>query len=152
MATSSQPQTTEMNLAYPYRRLVCGEAIPYQGVLVSINTSDGKAYNAVTTDGYRVIGVSAPGANNTTTQGYADGDTGTFRQGIFSFVNSTTHPVLNTQTGLVCEVEDNATVCATGTSTKTSKPVAGIVQWLDAKTLRVYVDVGRNYAVTATTT
>lgn len=126
--------TPEMTNVSPFKSLTTAEAFGDKGVLVAVKIADGLAYKAVTTVGYRVVGINFDTA--------ASGAVMQIREGKFRFANSSTHPVTAAHIGNYCDIETEKIVAAPGTSTISAPPKAGRVVNVD--TNGVWVSVGED--------
>jgi hypothetical protein len=135
---ASSPEATTRRLSVP----VAAATTIYMGALVAtLIGGSGYATNATADNTYRVLGVAAANATNTTAAGYgAAGDINVeVERGVFPFANSaTTDEVTAADVGEICYVADNNTVART--SNGGLRPVAGYVSRIEGG--KVWVEIG----------
>lgn len=137
-ARASSPDATTRRLSVP----VAAATTIYMGALVAtLIGGSGYATNATADNTYRVIGVAASNATNTTAAGYgSDGDISVdVERGVFPFTNSSSTDALSAaDVGELCYVADNDTVART--SNGGLRPVAGYVSRIESG--KVWVEIG----------
>lgn len=137
-----KPNIPEMSTLSPFKEVVSGEAFANKGVMV-MKKADGKAYKAVKeVTGGVVIGINFDAV--TAADQYMQ-----IREGIFQFTNSGTAPVTNAHLNNYCDVVDEKTVAAPGTSTWTNPVKAGRVVNVSRDGGYVFVEVGKAAGFTA---
>lgn len=137
-ARPSSPDATTRRLSVP----VAAATTIYLGALVAtLIGGSGYATNATADNTYRVVGVAAVRAENTTAAGYgAAGDISVeVERGVFPFANSSSvDAVTAADVGELCYVVDNNTVART--SSGGLRPVAGYVSRIENG--MVWVEIG----------
>lgn len=124
----------EMPMASASKVLEAAEAFTEKLVMVAVKTSDGKAYKAAKeTTALKVIGVNY--------NAQAIGDNMVVLEGIFRIDNDTVAPVTNAHLNNYCDVKDEKTVSAPGTSTWTAPVKAGRV--VSVTDEGVFVEIGK---------
>ena len=109
--------------------------------MVCVSTT-GYAVSAVTTSGFKVVGVAEEQIDNS---GGSDGDLNVRvkRGGSYEFENSSTNAVAQADVGRICYVEDDETVADENGG---SSVVAGIVDSIDPATSKIWVTLGASGA------